>query len=91
MPSWKYFFQREGTLKVENYLGRYPMARLFTGEKECRFDDVLRLLQRHQWGLRESEVAEILQWHRRTVNNYLRDLQAQKRVHKEGRLWFLDE
>lgn len=67
------------------------MARLFAGEKKCKLGDVLRLLRRHNWGLRESEVAEILQWNRRTVNNYLRDLQAQKRVYKEGRLWFGEE
>ncbi len=67
------------------------MARLFAGEKDCRSDDVLRALQSHDLGLRESELAELLAWDRRTVNNYLRDLQAQEQVHKEGRLWFADE
>ena len=67
------------------------MARLFAGEKDCKADDVLQLLQAHDFGLRESEVAEILRWDRRTVNNYLRELEAQEQIHKEGRLWIADE
>jgi DNA-binding IclR family transcriptional regulator len=67
------------------------MARLFAGEKDCKSDDVLRVLRSHELGLRESELAEFLEWDRRTVNNYLRDLQSQDRIHKDGRLWFADE
>ncbi|MEW5718611.1 MAG: hypothetical protein AB1817_08300 [Chloroflexota bacterium] len=67
------------------------MARLFAGEKDCKSDDVLGALQSHDFGLRESELAELLEWDRRTVNNYLRELQAQEQAHKEGRLWFADE
>jgi DNA-binding NarL/FixJ family response regulator len=67
------------------------MARLFWGEKDCKRDDLLRLLERFEQGLKESEVAEILGWERRTVNNYLRELEMELRVYKEGRLWFADE
>jgi DNA-binding IclR family transcriptional regulator len=67
------------------------MARLFAGEKDCKSDDVLRALQSHDFGLREGELAELLEWDRRTVNNYLHDLKAQDRVYKDGRLWFADE
>ncbi|MBM3128229.1 MAG: hypothetical protein FJ009_06265 [Chloroflexi bacterium] len=67
------------------------MARLFAGEKDCKSDNILRVLQSHDFGLRESELADFLKWDRRTVNNYLRDLQAQEQVHKEGRLWFAEE
>ncbi len=67
------------------------MARLFVGEKECKADDLLRLLRAHGNGLREQEIAESLRWDRRTVNNYLHDLQAQALAYKEGRLWFTEE
>jgi predicted transcriptional regulator len=67
------------------------MARLFWGEKDCKRSDLLKLLERFEYGLKESEVADILRWDRRTVNNYLRELEAEMRVYKEGRLWFADE
>jgi predicted transcriptional regulator len=67
------------------------MARLFAGERECKRDDVLRLLERYENGLRESEAAECLSWERRTVNNYLRQLAAQGLIYKEGRLWLAEE
>jgi DNA-binding IclR family transcriptional regulator len=67
------------------------MARLFGGEKASKSVDVMRLLRAHDNGLRESEVAEMLGWERRTANNYLRDLEAQERAYKEGRLWHAEE
>ncbi len=67
------------------------MARLFAGEKDCKSDDVLQLLERYENGLRESEVAECLNWERRTANNYLHELEAQGLVYKEGRLWFAEQ
>jgi DNA-binding IclR family transcriptional regulator len=67
------------------------MARLFGGEKALKADDVLRALHAHDSGLREGEVAEVLGWERRTANNYLRELAAQQRVYKEGRLWYVEE
>ncbi|TAH48597.1 MAG: hypothetical protein EYC68_20545 [Chloroflexota bacterium] len=67
------------------------MARLFWGEKKCKRADVVQLLERFEQGLKESEMAEILDWDRRTVNNYLRELQEENRVYKDGRLWFTDD
>ncbi len=67
------------------------MARLFCGEKKCKREDVRQVLERFAQGLKESEVAEILGWDRRTVNNYLRELEAENQVDKEGRFWYADE
>jgi len=67
------------------------MAKLFAGERKLKTDDVVRLLRRHEFGLREVEVAEMLGWERRTANNYLRDLKTRGRVYKEGRLWHAEE
>jgi predicted transcriptional regulator len=66
------------------------MARLAYGEKECRKKSVWRLLWGHPFGLKESEIAEELGWHRRTANNYLRELAADGKVSKVGRLWFAE-
>jgi DNA-binding IclR family transcriptional regulator len=67
------------------------MARLFAGEKVDKSAQVAQLLREHDFGLRESEVAEVLGWERRTANNYLHELKAQGRVYKEGRLWYAEE
>jgi DNA-binding IclR family transcriptional regulator len=67
------------------------MARLFSGEKQAKSTQILRLLQGYSFGLREAEVADILGWERRTANNYLRELETQERVYKEGRLWYAEE
>ena len=64
------------------------MARLPQGEREERSHNILRLLQRHRWGLREGEIAEETDLDRRTINNYLRELAQANKVDKEGRLWF---
>ncbi len=64
------------------------MARLFAGERMLKTNDVLRLLHRHEFGLREAEVANALGWERRTANNYLHDLKTRGRAYKEGRLWY---
>jgi DNA-binding transcriptional regulator LsrR (DeoR family) len=67
------------------------MARLRKGEKSRRKKRVQRLLRRYNFGLRESEIASELGWHRRTVNNYLRELERQGRVYKDGRCWLADD
>jgi len=67
------------------------MARLFSGEKKWKRQDILRALQCFEQGLTESEIAEILRWDRRTVNNYLRELENNEQVYKEGRMWFSEE
>jgi len=67
------------------------MARLFSGEKTDKSNQVLQLLRRCFNGLREVEISQELGWDRRTTNNYLRELKTQKRIHKEGRDWHLGE
>jgi len=64
------------------------MARLPFGEKGRKKKKVWRLLWGHPFGLKESEIAEELGWHRRTANNYLRELAEDGKASKEGRLWF---
>ncbi len=66
------------------------MARLPKGEKERRGNLILRLL-RACFGLRESEIAKRVDWDRRTVNNYLHELDERGDAYKEGRSWFADE
>jgi DNA-binding CsgD family transcriptional regulator len=67
------------------------VARLRKGAKARREGQIQRLLRRHRFGLRESEIAEELGWQRRTTNNYLRALKRQQRAYKEGRCWFVDD
>jgi len=64
------------------------MARLQKGEHKDNENMLHRLLKRLRWGVRESEIAEELGWQRRTVNNYLRQLKKEEKVHREGRSWF---
>lgn len=53
-----------------------------------RLDRVDRLLQRHPEGLRESEIAQQLNFGRRSTNNYLRELELQGRIYREDQLWY---
>jgi DNA-binding IclR family transcriptional regulator len=64
------------------------MARLRVGEKEQRKGRVSCLLNRCRLGLTEEEVAEEMGWERRTTNNYLRELDEEERVYRNGRKWF---
>lgn len=64
------------------------MARLKAGEREERRRTVLRWLARFRWGVREAELSQELGWERRTLNNYLRDLERSRQAHREGRAWF---
>ena len=67
------------------------MARLFAGEKKGKKRSLLQLLRMRLFGLRESEIASDLGWERRTANNYLREMQQQGQVYKEGRSWFSEK
>ena len=64
------------------------MARLQKGEREDKENKLYRLLRRLRWGVREAEIAEELGWQRRTVNNYLRQLQQDEKADRDGRSWF---
>lgn len=67
------------------------MGRLFAGERELNEADIVRLLSSHEWGLSEQEIADLLCWERRTVNNYLRIMASKGVIYKEGRLWLLEQ
>ncbi len=54
-----------------------------------RLERVRLLLQRNPNGLREAEIAKKLNFERRTVNNYLRELEMQGHVYRDDQLWFL--
>lgn len=64
------------------------MARLCEGEKEQITERLYRFLHQHSNGLRESELADLAQMERRRVNNYLRELQAEEKIYKDGWEWF---
>lgn len=49
----------------------------------------LMLIKRNR-GIREIEIAEMLNFHRRTVHNYLTELEREGKVYKEGLYWFAD-
>lgn len=55
---------------------------------QSRLDRVDRLLQQHLDGLSEAEIAQRLGFERRTTHNYLRELEAQGKTEKEGKLWY---
>jgi len=64
------------------------MAKLERGGQRYRRQRIYRLLKRHPYGLRESEIAQEMGVHRRTANNYLRELKASQKAEKDGWLWF---
>jgi DNA-binding IclR family transcriptional regulator len=66
------------------------MARLRMGEKLLRAEQLMNLLRAHAFGLREVEIAACLGWDRRTVNNYLRAMQAVHLVYRDGRTWHVE-
>ena len=45
------------------------------------------LLKKSPEGLTEREIAEHLNLERRTTNNYLRELEAEARIEKDGQVW----
>lgn len=64
------------------------MAKVSEGVLRGRLDRIYLLLQRHEGGLTEREIAEKLDFELRTTNNYLRQLEYESKIFKEGRLWF---
>jgi predicted transcriptional regulator len=64
------------------------MARLPEGEKKQRANKIGRLLRQCRFGLTEQEISEETGLHRRTVNNYLRELDEEEQAHRQGRKWF---
>lgn len=85
---WKNNFQQLLTIRVYQNIWRFKMARLPEGEKQQRKGQLARLFHRCRLGLSEQEVAEEMEWDRRTANNYLRELDEEGKVHRNGRKWF---
>jgi len=63
------------------------MPRIDGSTKQQRLERVYARLNRYPNGLTERELADGLNLERRTVNNYLRELETQGRIYKDGRLW----
>jgi CRISPR-associated endonuclease/helicase Cas3 len=63
------------------------MPRIDSDTKQKRIELTYACLERNPNGLTEGEVAGMVSFERRTVNNYLRELETQGKVYKEGRLW----
>jgi predicted transcriptional regulator len=64
------------------------MARLKNGKKEEVTDSIYQLVINHQQGVREQEIAALTELERRSVNNYLRELEVAGKIYKEGWEWF---
>lgn len=64
------------------------MARLTVGKKEEVVHSIYTMIANHQQGVREQEIAELVDLERRCVNNYLRELAAAGKIYKEGWEWF---
>ncbi|MCL4393231.1 MAG: hypothetical protein M1482_00135, partial [Chloroflexi bacterium] len=54
---------------------------------EGRKERVFLTLRRHPSGLAESELEQMTSIQRRTLNNYLRDLETEGKVYKDGVAW----
>ncbi len=65
------------------------MAKVSESTKRDRLERIELLLRRYPDGLKEAEIADMLNFERRTTNNYLQELYAQGRIEKEGALWYL--
>ncbi len=65
------------------------MPKITAEEKQRNKEQVLMLVKRH-YGIRTSEIAELTHIQRRTVDNYLAELEGEGKVYKDGVLWFAD-
>lgn len=52
-----------------------------------RLERIVTLLRRYPDGLTEQEIASELNFDRRAVNNYLRELELRGEIYKDGRCW----
>lgn len=64
------------------------MPNLAQDTLRSRLERIYLLLQRHDGGLSEREIADVLGFENRTTNNYLRRLESESKTFKEGKLWF---
>src|SRR3972149_2114623 len=64
------------------------MPRIDDTARQQRLDRIHLLLTRNARGVTEAEIADEINLERRTVNNYLRDLEFQGKALKDGLYWF---
>jgi predicted DNA-binding transcriptional regulator YafY len=64
------------------------MPRIDDEDKRSRLERIYLLLTRNARGLTEAEIADEVRLDRRTVNNYLRELEYQGKALKDGLYWF---
>jgi predicted DNA-binding transcriptional regulator YafY len=63
------------------------MSRISSDDKHARIERVYLHLRKYPEGLKSSEIAEQLRLERKSVDNYLRELDTQGRLYKEGPRW----
>ena len=64
------------------------MPKIDEATKGQRLERLYLILTRNARGLTEAEIADELRLERRTVNNYLRELETQGKAFKDGIYWF---
>lgn len=64
------------------------MPRINDEDKRDRLERIHLLLKRNPRGLTEAEIADEVNIQRRTVNNYLQELEFQGKAFKDGIYWF---
>lgn len=63
------------------------MPKYSEATREERLERVIILLRQHEDGLTEREIAETLNFERRTTHNYLKELYLQGKIEHDGQLW----
>lgn len=66
------------------------MPKISEESKQRNKEQLLMLIRRHN-GLREAEITDLLSIERRTVNNYLNELEREGKVYKDGLYWLVSE
>jgi predicted DNA-binding transcriptional regulator YafY len=64
------------------------MPRIPDDYKQDRLDRVANYVLNHPDGLAEQEIGQALNIHRRTLNNYLRELESMGRIWRDETLWY---
>jgi len=67
------------------------MARITFNHKKETADKTLSVIGGYPDGVTEAGISEASAIERKTVNNYLRDLQRDGRIHKAGLRWYRDD
>lgn len=63
------------------------MPRKSEASRQQALEQIKRLIEIHPNGIKESEIVEKLNYNRRTANNYLRQLEVDGYIYKDGMLW----